>query len=324
MTKAIFCDCGLVCRGESDEELLREAERHLREEHPALAGRVRGDDLLAMAVEVDPEPAMDEPGEADGSLVVRRHGGVVTLMLNRPRSRNALSLDLIRGLTAELQAVGRDRGVSAVVVAGAGPAFCSGHDLRELQGADEVAIRTLFDADATLMRTVRELPKPVVARVQGPATAAGCHLVAACDLAVASPAATFAVPGPVMGLVGTTAMVEIGRLVGRRRAMQMILTGAPVSAQTALEWGLINAVVQPRELSTAAHAMALSASAGAPETTALAKRGVHDALDRTIDQAYSQAVEVTAQTLPGPEAQEGIAAFFDRRPPEWRSGRAPG
>jgi enoyl-CoA hydratase/carnithine racemase/predicted small metal-binding protein len=319
MTKAIFCDCGLVCRGDSDEELLREAARHLAEEHPALAGRVRSDDLLAMAVEIDPEPPADEAGEADEPLVIRHRRAVVILTLNRPRSRNALSLDLIRRLTSVLGAVGADTGVRAVVIAGAGPVFCSGHDLRELRAADRNAVQDLFAADAVLMRTVRELPQPVVARVQGPATGAGCHLVAACDLAVASSHATFAVPGPVIGLVGTTAMVEVGRLIGRRRAMQMVLTGAPIAADTALAWGLVNAVVSERELSAAAEAMARSASAGAPGTIALAKRGLHEALDRPIDQAYSEAVALTARTVPEAEAQEGIAAFLDKRPPKWRS-----
>ena len=216
-----------------------------------------------------------------------------------------------------------DPAVRAVVIGGTGPAFSSGHDLRELHRADGVVTQTLFTADAELMQTVRELPQPVVARVQGPATAAGCHLVAACDLAVASSSATFAVPGPVMGLVGTTAMVEVARLIGRRRATQMLLTGAPVSAATALEWGLVNAVVPPRELAAAARAMALAASAGAPRTTALAKRALHEVLDTPIDAAYARAVELSVQTVPDIDAQEGIAAFLEKRPPAWRSGREP-
>jgi hypothetical protein len=171
---------------------------------------------------------------------------------------------------------------------------------------------------------VRDLPKPVVARVEGPATAAGCHLVAACDLAVASAAATFAVPGPVTGLVGTTAMVEVGRLIGRRRAMQMVLTGAPISAATALEWGLVNAVVPARDLAAAALALARSASAGAPLATALAKRGLHEALDRPVEQAYADAVDLTVRTVPGAEAQEGIAAFLEKRRAAWPSREGTG
>jgi enoyl-CoA hydratase/carnithine racemase len=323
MTKAIYCDCGLICRGDSDEELLRAAERHLREEHPALAGRVRSEDLLAMAVEVEPDPPDEDPSSSQEPVTVRRDGPVLTVLLNRPRTRNALSLALMREVTARLRAAGDDRDVRAVVLGGAGPAFCSGHDLRELAGADDAAARTVFDADAELMRTIRELPQPVVARVQGPATAAGCHLVATCDLAVASTSATFAVPGPVTGLVGTTAMVEVARLIGRRRATQMLLTGAPVSAEVALAWGLVNAVVPPRELPAAARAMALAASAGAPGTTALAKRGLHDVLDAPVDAAYAHAIDLTVRTLPESDAQEGIAAFLEKRPAAWRTGRGP-
>ncbi len=324
MTKAIYCDCGLICRGDSDEELLRAAEEHLRHEHPALAGRVRGDDLLAMAVEVEPDPVDDGPSPAEGVLAVRRDGPVVTLVLNRPASRNALSLDLMLALRRELDAIGADRAVRAVVIGSAGPVFSSGHDLRELHGADEAAARTIFDADTALMRAIRELPQPVVARVQGAATAAGCHLVAACDLAVASSQATFAVPGPAMGLVGATAMIEVSRLIGRRRATQLLLTGAPISASTALDWGLVNAVVPADELATAARAIASSASAGAPETTAMAKRGLHESLEGPIDAAYKAAVDLTVRTIPGNEAQEGIGAFLAKRPPAWRAQRRGG
>lgn len=317
MTKAIYCDCGLICRGDSDEELLRAAEEHLRREHPALAGRVRGDDLLAMAVEVAPDPVDDASPGAGVPLAVGRDGPIASLVMNRPASRNALSLDLMRTLRRELDAIGADPSVRAVVIGSAGPVFCSGHDLRELHGADEDAARTIFQADTALMRAIRELPQPVVARVQGPATAAGCHLVAACDLAVASPQATFAVPGPVMGLVGATAMVEVARLIGRG---QMLLSGAPVSASTALDWGLVNAVVPAQELATAARAIASGAASGAPGATALAKRGLHGSLEGPIDDAYERAVELTVRTITGDEAQEGIGAFLAKRRPTWRGG----
>jgi enoyl-CoA hydratase/carnithine racemase len=244
--------------------------------------------------------------------------------MNRPASRNALSLDLMRSLRRELEAIGAERSLRAVVIGSAGPVFSSGHDLRELHGADEAAARTIFDADSALMRAIRELPQPVVARVQGAATAAGCHLVAACDLAVASSQATFAVPGPAMGLVGATAMVEVARLIGRRRATQMLLTGAPISADTALDWGLVNAVVPAGELATAARVIASSASAGAPETTAMAKRGLHASLEGPIDAAYEAAVDLTVRTVPGAEAQEGIGAFLAKRPPAWRAQRGGG
>ena len=208
-----------------------------------------------------------------------------------------------------------------MIVAGAGPAFCAGHDLGELRGSDESAARELFEADSALMQELHGMPQPVVARVHGPASAGGCHLVAACDLAIASPQATFAVPGPALGLVGTTAMVEVARVVGRRRAMQMLLTGAPISAETALAWGLVNAVVPARDLVVASHAMAASASSGAPETLAAAKRALYDNLDLTLADAYDHASELTWRSVPEAEAQEGVAAFLEKRDPAWRAER---
>lgn len=318
MSKAIYCDCGLVCRGDSDEELLREAQRHLREEHPGLSGRVRQRDLLAMAVEVSPEPTAEIADEAEGPLVVRRSGAIATVVLNRPARRNALSLDLIGRLRKELSSLAADAGVRAVIITGTGPSFCSGHDLGELHGSDERAARELFEADSALMQDLHASPQPIIARVHGPATAGGCHLVAACDLAIASPRATFAVPGPAIGLIGTTALVEVARVVGRRRAMQMLLTGAPISAETALAWGLVNAVVPAADLVVASHAMAVSASAGAPETTAAAKRALYENLDLPLSDAYDHATELTWRSVPGAEAQEGVSAFLEKRDPVWR------
>jgi enoyl-CoA hydratase/carnithine racemase len=249
---------------------------------------------------------------------VRRKGAVATVFLNRPARRNALSLNLIMLLREELAALGADRRVQAVIIAGTGSAFCSGHDLTELRGSDEAAARALFQADSGLMQDLHSMPQPVIARVKGPASAAGCHLVAACDLAIASPDAVFAVPGPAVGLVGTTAMVEVARVIGRRRAMQMLLTGASISAETAHEWGLVNAVVPADTLVVASHAMATSASAGAPETTAIAKRALYDNLDLSLADAYAHATELTWRRVVGEEAQEGISAFLDKREAAWR------
>jgi enoyl-CoA hydratase/carnithine racemase len=319
MSKAIYCDCGLVCRGDSDEELLREAERHLRDEHPELAGRVRPKDLLAMAVEVAPPPAPDEQDPAERPLAVRRWGAIATVILNRPERRNALSLALIVHLRDALAALGADAGVRAIIIAGAGPAFCAGHDLSEMRGCDEAAARELFEADAALMQELHGLPQPVIARVHGAASAGGCHLVAACDLAIASQGATFAVPGPALGLVGTTAMAEVARVVGRQRAMRMLLTGAPISAETALAWGLVSEVVPAGDLVAASLAMAAAASSGAPGTVALAKRALYENLDLGLAAAYRHASELTWRTLPEAEAQEGIAAFLDKRRADWGS-----
>jgi enoyl-CoA hydratase/carnithine racemase len=316
MSRAIYCDCGLVCRGDSDEELLREANRHLRDKHPELRGRVRPEDLLAMAVDVAPA-ATEDPEPTERPLAVGRHGAVATLTLNRPERRNALSLELIARLREELGAIAVDPGVRAVILGGAGTAFCAGHDLTELHGADEEAARALFEADAALMQDLHALPQPVVARVHGPASAGGCHLVAACDLAIASPAATFAVPGPALGIVGTTAMVEVARVIGRQRAMRMLLTGAPIPARTALEWGLVAEVVAAAELVPASFAMAAAASSGAPGTVALAKRALYRNLDLGLAEAYGHATELTWRTITGAEAQEGIGAFLERRRPAW-------
>ena len=160
-----------------------------------------------MAVEVSPEPRTPRRSRTGRSSPARRR--LATVILNRPTRRNALSLDLIGRLRQELAALAADALVRAVIVAGAGTAFCSGHDLAELRGSDEAAARELFEADSALMQELHRMPQPVIARVHGPASAGGCHLVAACDLAIASPLATFAVPGPALGLVGTTAMAEV-------------------------------------------------------------------------------------------------------------------
>ncbi len=318
MAKAIYCDCGLVCRGDSDDELLQAAQRHLRDEHPALAGRVRAEDLLAMAVEVaPPAPAQEVAAPSGRPLDVARDGPTAVVTLNRPERRNALSSELIDLLRREVGALGRDPAVTSVVIAGAGPAFCSGHDLEELRDCDEASARELFEADADLIRRLRSLPQPVVARVHGAAWAGGCHLAAACDLVIASPAATFAVPGPALGLPGTTAMVELARVVGRQRAMWMLLTGSPVAAETALAWGLVSRVVPAEELGAASVALARSVSAGAPGAVATGKRWIHESLDLDLDEACRRASELMWRAVPGPEAQEGIAAFLDKRPPSW-------
>jgi enoyl-CoA hydratase/carnithine racemase len=312
--RAIYCDCGLICRGDSDDELLAAAERHLREEHPALAGRVSPADLLAMSVEVDAPNVPAEAPPGDSPVAVSRDAGVATVVINRPERRNALSLAVIRSLAGVLQDLGRDPGVRAIVLAGAGSAFCSGHDLTEMRGMAESEARILFEADEMLMSGLRALGRPTVARVQGPASGAGCHIVAACDLAVAAPGATFAVPGPVLGLPGATAMVEVARLIGRRRAMHMVLTGSAVTAETALAWGLVNAVVPAPELGAAAQATAVAASRGAPAAVTAAKRALDEA---SLADARRAATEVSWRAVGSAEAQEGIAAFLDRRPPSW-------
>src|SRR5262245_19676895 len=192
-------------------------------------------------------PGVDWRGMSD-ALLSERDGAVATLVLNRPDRRNPLSLELMRELTAALEELAGDPSVRALVLGAAGPAFCAGHDLRELVGREEDEYVEVFAACSELMLTLHDIPQPVVARVQGVATAAGCQLVAACDLAVASEGALFATPGVRIGLFCTTPMVEVARVVGRKRAMELLLTGEPVDAATALEWGLANLMAPAERL----------------------------------------------------------------------------
>src|SRR3954454_16940838 len=181
-------------------------------------------------------------------VLVRRDGPAARITLNRPAQRNALSLELMREATAALMELGGDAEVRAIVIEGAGPAFCAGHDLGEMVGRDLGYYQHVFDVCTEMMDAVHRAPQPVIARVHGIATAAGCQLVAACDLAVASSEARFATPGVKIGLFCSTPMVEVSRAVGRKRAMELLLTGTPIDAPTAAEWGLVNRVVAPTDL----------------------------------------------------------------------------
>src|SRR3954464_7451381 len=184
-------------------------------------------------------------------VLVRRDGPAARITLNRPAQRNALSLEVMHEATAALKRLGEDREGRAIVVEGAGPAFCAGHDLSEMVGRDLAFYQRVFDVCTELMDAVRHVPQPVIARVHGIASAAGCQLVAACDLAVAAEEARFATPGVKIGLFCSTPMVPLSRAVGRKRALQMLLTGKPIDAAMALDWGLVNRVVPPPELDEA-------------------------------------------------------------------------
>src|SRR5690242_11332143 len=183
-------------------------------------------------------------------LCVTREDDVAVVTLNRPQRRNALSLELMTELIRCLDEIGRDRNVHAVILAAAGKVFCSGHDLSEMTGRDINEYRKIFDVCTELMEKIQSIPQPVVAQVQGIATAAGCQLVATCDLAVASDQAAFATPGVKIGLFCTTPMVALTRAIGRKRALEMLYTGEMVDAKTAAEWGLVNRVAPPAELAT--------------------------------------------------------------------------
>jgi enoyl-CoA hydratase/carnithine racemase len=256
--------------------------------------------------------------EATELLEVERAGGVVTLCLNRPAQRNALSRELMRELTSALAALGEDSEVRVVVLAGRGPAFSAGHDLSELVGMELEEYHEVFELCSGLMNAIHDLPQPVIARVHGMATAAGCQLVAACDLVVASSEARFATPGVKIGLFCTTPMVEVTRTIGRKRALEMLLTGTPIDAETAAAWGLVNRVVAPDELEAATDELAQSIASASSLTVGIGKRAFYRQIDLGIDAAYELCQDVMSENAAADDAQEGISAFLEKRPPTWR------
>lgn len=260
---------------------------------------------------------MSEGNGQAGAVVLERAGEVVTLVLDRPDKRNPLGLATMRELRGRLEEAGADPAVRAVVIGARGPAFSAGHDLRELAGADERATREVFDACAALMLAVHRLPVPVIARVQGIATAAGCQLVAACDLAVAAEGARFATPGVRIGLFCTTPAVEVVRAVGRTRAMEMLLTGDPIDASTALAWGLVNRVVPADRLEEATGELLARVTSASRATIATGKRAVAAIADLPLEEAYRSASATMCSNASAPDAREGITAFLERREPVW-------
>ncbi|MFA6020281.1 MAG: enoyl-CoA hydratase [Rhodospirillales bacterium] len=245
--------------------------------------------------------------------------GVVHLTLNRPEARNALSLGLIAALQAELDAIAKDKSVRVVVIGANGPAYCAGHDLKEVRAnLSPEAYQDLFDRCSQVMLSVVRLPQPVIARVHAMATAAGCQLVASCDLAVAVDHARFATPGVNIGLFCSTPMVALSRNVPRKQAMEMLLTGTPVSAQQALSMGLINRVVQEDRLDAAIDELVQSIKAKSPSTLAIGKEAFYRQIDMDYDGAYAYAGQVMVRNLQTHDACEGIDAFIAKRKPVWR------
>jgi enoyl-CoA hydratase/carnithine racemase len=248
-------------------------------------------------------------------LSVRADGPVTRLVLDRPDRRNALSLDLMRDLLAALGKLGTD--CEAVVVQATGPVFSAGHDLSEMVGRDADFYDELFDVCTELMLAVHEIPQPVIAKVQGAATAAGCQLVAACDLAIASADAWFATPGVKIGLFCSTPMVPLTRVIGRRRALKMLLTGEPVDAPTALEWGLVNDVVPGDQLDAAVDALVSRILQFSPRVIGLGKHTFYEQVDVDEGAAYALTRATMAANAADDDAQEGIRAFLDKRDPHW-------
>ena len=250
-------------------------------------------------------------------LLVESESGVTRLTLNRPERRNALSEAMLTELGAELDRIALDQTTRVVVLAAAGSVFCSGHDLGEMVGRSEAEYSSLFARCSSVMQKIRKLPQPVIARVQGLATAAGCQLVAACDLAVAVTEARFATPGVKIGLFCSTPMVPLVRAVPSKVAMEMLLTGIPITAERALAVGLINRVVSVAELDSAIKEMTDAIVASSPMTISLGKRAFYDqiALDETS--AYERATCVMTENALKHDAQEGISAFLQKRPAQW-------
>jgi enoyl-CoA hydratase/carnithine racemase len=255
---------------------------------------------------------------ADPVLRERLDGAVELITLARPERRNALSKAVMLELLAILEEVGKDRTARVVVLRALGPAFSAGHDLREMLHRDVAEYREIFDICTQLMSAIQAIPQPVIAEVAGIATAAGCQLVASCDLAVAASDARFATPGVKIGLFCTTPMVALTRAIGRKRAMQMLLTGEFVDAQTAADWGLVNAVVPPEHLHEEALALAHKVADASAFTVSLGKAAFYAQIDLDQPKAYAYAKEVMSMNALAADAQEGMAAFVERRPPVWK------
>jgi enoyl-CoA hydratase/carnithine racemase len=245
-------------------------------------------------------------------------GGIAIVTMRRAEKRNALSLEVMRELLRVFTEIGENAAVRAVILAGDGPAFSAGHDLRELRDRGVAEYREIFDACVELMETIARIPQPVIAEVATIATAAGCQLVAACDLAIASTEAKFATPGVRIGLFCTTPMVALTRAIGRKRAMEMLLTGDFVDAATAAEWGLVNRAVAPDRLRSETLALAKKIAGSSRAVIGLGKNAFYAQAGLDQHDAYGYAKEVMTMNALAPDAQEGMAAFLERRKPNWQ------
>jgi enoyl-CoA hydratase/carnithine racemase len=253
-------------------------------------------------------------------ILVERSGEFATVTMNRPQRRNALSLQHMRELIAAFGEIG-DSDAIGVVLAGNGPVFSAGHDFSDVVDGDLAAVRSLLQTCTELMDLIQHVPQPVVARVHGLATAAGCQLVATCDLAVASENAGFATPGGKGGWFCHTPMVAIARNVGRKRAVEMAMSGDVIDARTALDWGLVNRVVPADQLDSATADLLERVTLGSAESKGIGKQALYAQIDLDQPKAYAYAIEVMAATSQLPDAREGMHAFLEKRKPEWRRAR---
>jgi enoyl-CoA hydratase/carnithine racemase len=245
-------------------------------------------------------------------------GPIARVTMNRPDKRNALSLAHMQELTDCLKAVGESKGAHVVILAGKGPAFSAGHDLSEMIGGDPDTYRHIFEVCCELMQTVQSIPQPVIARVHGAATAAGCQLAATCDLVVASEEARFATPGVKIGLFCSTPMVALSRAVGQKRSMEMLLTGDFISAEEALAAGLVNRVVLAEALEEETRKLAEKICESSPLVVGVGKQAFYRQIEMPVEQAYAYTKEIMSFNASFADAQEGMCAFLEKRKPEWK------
>jgi len=249
-------------------------------------------------------------------VVSRREGATVTITLANPAKRNSLSLDVLRDLTAAFVAAG-DSDATGVILAAEGPVFSAGHNFGEMAGSPRETAHELFATCSEMMQTMHRIPQPIVARVHALATAAGCQLVATCDLAVAARSASFAIPGGKGGLFCHTPLVAVARSLPPKRALEMAMTGDAIDAETAAQWGLINAAVDDDTLDDAVHDLLARATRGSRLSKGLGKRAFYEQVAMPENEAYAFATAVMADAAVSAEAQEGISAFLEKRPPDF-------
>lgn len=260
--------------------------------------------------------------QSDHHALVNRvdHNGITTLELNRPQQFNALSEELLSALQQQLDDIATDQNIRCVVLAAAGKAFCAGHDLKQMRSKPELAYyQQLFAQCAHVMQSIQALPIPVIARVQGIATAAGCQLVASCDLVIASTEAKFAVSGINVGLFCSSPAVALSRNVGTKNAFDMLITGRFIDAQTAVQWGLINEAVTPEQLNEAVAQKVAAIISKSPASIRYGKAMFYKQQKMELSQAYEYAAEVMAQNMMEEDAVEGVDAFIEKRPAVWKS-----
>jgi enoyl-CoA hydratase/carnithine racemase len=239
------------------------------------------------------------------------------ITLNRPEKRNALSLEVMGEVTEALRSAAAEADVRAIVIQGAGPAFSAGHDLGEMVGRDLAFYQRLFDACTVMMEEIHRVPQPVIAKVHGAAYAAGCQLVAACDLAVAAEGTRFATPGVKIGLFCSTPMVPVSRAVGRKRALELLLTGDPIDASTAVDWGLVNRAVPGDELDAEVERLVDAIARSSPLTVGIGKEAFYAQIELDETRAYNLTKTVMSANSLAADAQEGIGAFLEKRDPRW-------